>query len=100
MKVSIVRGGGLAGILTCTELDAGRLPPDAAAALGQKVAALGRLEEPAPPPSLPDELQYEVTIEDARGKHTANFTDGNLPKPLRELIEWADARPERTTRVE
>ena len=100
MKLSILRGGGLAGIVTRTELEADRLPPDARAALAQKVESIGRLGDPAPPASLPDELHYEVTIEDGRGKRAAHFSDSNLPKPLRELIEWADARPERTTRIE
>jgi hypothetical protein len=100
MKLSIVRGGGLAGIVTRTELDADRLPQDARVALEQKVASIGALGHPAPPASLPDELHYEVTIEDGRGKRAVHFSDSNLPKPLRELIEWADTRPERTTRIE
>ena len=70
MKVSIVRGGGLAGIVTRTELDADRLPPDAAR-----------------------------TLEDDHGRRTARFGDTTIPQPVRALVEWADARPERTMEI-
>src|SRR5204863_347467 len=78
MKISILRGGGLAGIVTRTELDAQRLPPDAARTLERLVASAGPLEEPAQvasEASLPDELQYEVTLEDEHGRQTAHFGD-------------------------
>jgi hypothetical protein len=101
MKVSILRGGGLAGIVTRTELDADRLPPDAARTLEQMVESAGPLEEPAQASSesLPDELQYEVTLEDEHGRHTAHFGDTSIPEPVRKLVEWADARPERTMEI-
>ncbi len=102
MKVSILRGGGLAGIVTRTELDADRLPPDAARALEKLVASAGPLEEPAQAASqssLPDELQYEVTLEDEHGRQTAHFGDTTIPQPVRTLVEWADARPERTMEI-
>jgi hypothetical protein len=102
MKLSIVRGGGLAPVVTRTELDADHLAPDATGAFHEKVAAVGPLEEPpsAREAALPDELQYEVTLEDGGEKRSAQFSDSSLPSSLRALIEWADARPEQTTQIE
>jgi len=102
MKIAIVRGGGLAGIVTRTELDADRLPPDAARTLEELAAAAGPLDEPprtASQASLPDELQYEITLADDHGRRTAQFGDTTIPQPVRALVEWADARPERTMEI-
>jgi hypothetical protein len=97
MKVSIVRGGGLAGVARQTTLDDADLPPDAAAAHREKVAAArGPLEAGPPPPPHPDEMLYEVRLSDGE-EQTARFTDMSLPDPVRQLIEWVDAREESKT---
>jgi hypothetical protein len=40
-----------------------------------------------------------VCVEDAGGRTEVHYTDGTLPEDVRELIAWADLRPERRERV-
>jgi len=99
VKLSIVRGGGLAGIATQTTLDRDDLPPDGAAAFDEQVAAAGTFEEAGPTPSPhPDEMLYELKLTDGE-ERTARFTDTSLPDPVRRLVEWAEGRPERKTEI-
>jgi hypothetical protein len=102
MKLSIKRGGGLAGITTRTELESAALPPADARALDEKVSESGLMSmppEPPPSPSHPDEQLYEVSVDREGGSHTVRLPEGALPDEVRSLIEWADSRPERQQRI-
>jgi len=101
VKVSIVRGGGLLGAPTRTELDSAHLPPDAAGELAEKVAAAGPLDAASAPAETasPADLSYEVTLEDGEAR-TGYFTDSTMPSPVRELVQWTDARPEATRGID
>ena len=101
MKVSIVRGGGLLGVPTRTELDSAHLPPDAAADLAEKVAAVGSLDAASAPAETasPVDLSYEITLEDDKPQ-TGYFTDSTMPPPVRDLVQWTDARPEATRGID
>jgi hypothetical protein len=100
VKVSVVRGGGLAGITTRTELARSSLPADEAETLDGLVEEAG-VRHPAPAPSgrHPDQMLYEVAVSDDDGDVRARFTDEDLPEGARRLIEWIDSRPERTHRI-
>jgi hypothetical protein len=99
VRLSIVRGGGLAGIATQTTLDRDELPPDGAAAFDEQVAAAGGFEQAGPPPPThPDEQLYEVKLDDGE-ERVARFTDTSLPDGVRRLVEWAEGRPERKTEI-
>jgi hypothetical protein len=37
----------------------------------------------------PDELRYELTVEDEGRRNTVRFSDTNLPESVRTLVEWA-----------
>ena len=100
MKLSIVRGGGLAGVARRTELASDALPEDAARALEAHASAVVAVAAPGPPPRSPDEMLYEVCVERADGTTTARYTDATLPEAVRALIAWADGRPERTDALE
>jgi hypothetical protein len=93
VKVSILRGGGLAGITTRTEVASAELPADAARTLEQHAEAVA----PAPPPRErhPDEMLYTVRVEHDGESREAHYTDSTLPDEVRSLISWADKRPER-----
>jgi hypothetical protein len=95
VKVSIVRGGGLAGVARRTEITTDALPEDAARTLEAHAAAV----VPAPPADAPrrtpDEMLYTVCVEGAEGRTEAHYTDSTLPDDVRALIAWADGRPER-----
>ena len=102
MKLSVVRGGGLAGIVTQTELVSDDLSPEDAKTLHEKVRDAGVFElheAPPSPPSHPDELSYELTAEHEGRTHTVNLTESTMPEPVRSLIAWSDSVPERRMRI-
>jgi len=102
MKLSIVRGGGVAGVSTLTELDEGALSADDSKALRAKVAdAASAFDKPGEGSAAPhpDELQYEITLADAQTTRTVRTGETTLPEQLRSLIAWVDAQPQRTRRV-
>jgi hypothetical protein len=94
VKVSIVRGGGIAGIVTRTELSSERLPEEARRRFESLAAqvAPGTLSGAA----HADELLYRVTVDDV----TATYTESTLPEPVRALIEFVRERPERQDALE
>ena len=97
MKLSITRGGGLAGVPIRTELSTDDLPGAAARALEEHARAVA----PAEPPRgrSPDELLYTVVVESEDGRREARYTDSTLPDDVRALVAWADQRPERRERI-
>jgi NAD+--asparagine ADP-ribosyltransferase len=101
LKVTITRGGGLAGISRQTELASDALPADDAATLHDQVAGSEWLEQETreAPQVHPDEMSYEVTVEDQGQTTTRRFTEQTLPESLRSLIAWVDARPERSQSI-
>jgi flavin-dependent dehydrogenase len=103
MKVAIVRGGGVAGIATATRLDAAALVPPQAAELEAKVREAGLLKPPAAapssPPPHPDDLLYEVSVEDGGEEHRHRYRDSELPDSVRSLVEWVGSRPESETSI-
>jgi hypothetical protein len=89
VKVSIVRGGGLAGIATRTELTSEALPDDARRRLETLAGEVSSAA--AAGPAHPDEMLYRVTVDAV----SATYTESSLPAPVRELIDFVRARPER-----
>jgi hypothetical protein len=100
VRLSIVRGGGIAGVARRTELSSDALPEDAARALEARASAVVPVAGGTAPARTPDEMLYEVCVERAEGTTTARYTDTTLPEDVRALIAWADARPERTDALE
>jgi hypothetical protein len=90
VNVSIVRGGGIAGVATRTELASDALPPED----GRRLRELAEAVEPASDAGArgPDELVYKVTINSAT---IAIYTETTLPETVRALIDFVSARPER-----
>jgi hypothetical protein len=101
MKVTVVRGGGIAGMTTRTQLDSSALAAGDAQTLSSFVqgAALGEGAK-APPRATPDDLLYEISVEDAGTEVTQRFNEGDLPEDIRQLVQWIDSRPERSFGVE
>ena len=103
MKISIVRGGGLAGMVTQTSLDADDLTGPDAATLRAKVnqaRVLGpnRPGTPSGPPQ-PDRFSYELTVEDDDRRQTLRLRDQDLSPELRNLITWVHNAPARRQEV-
>lgn len=105
MKLTVLRGGGIAGIVARTELDAGALPPPDADAFAGAVARAGLpdLQEPqeqAPPTARPDAQLYEICLEGAGQSAFLRCTEESLPENVRQLLAWVDSRPERVESIE
>jgi hypothetical protein len=102
MKLTVVRGGGLAGTVVKTELASGDLSPEDAKTLHKLVQDAGLLErgEREPPPSRPDELSYRLTLEHAGRSHTVNLAESTMPEAVRSLISWSDSVPGGRTGIE
>jgi hypothetical protein len=104
MRVAVVRGGGIAGVVVRTELESEALAaPDAATfeRLARQSGLTGPGDEaPGPAPGRgADRFLYAVTVDDGERERTARFDDETLPDPVRELIEWVDGRPESKRRI-
>jgi hypothetical protein len=103
MKLSVVRGGGLGGFVTHTEIAEEALSAEGAKALRDKVAEARLLKlppAPAPEKAYPEDLHYELTVEDEGRRRTVRMTEASMPDSVRSLIAWADSVPERKERVE
>jgi len=103
MKLSVVRGGGLSGIVTRTELATGALPPETERALRARLTQSGLLdlrESASSPDPTPDAFQYEITVEDAGMTRRVRLSEDEMPDPVRSFISWLESVPEREERVE
>jgi Emfourin len=101
MKVSVVRGGGVSGLVTVTSVDSQTLSPKDAETLAGMIEEAA-LDGPEADPSglpVPDELQVAVTLEDGPRSRTVSWAEHDLPGPLRSLVAWVSAAPERTEEV-
>jgi emfourin len=103
MKLTIVRGGGLGGLVTRTEVRSDVLPPDDARMLIRRVEQAGVVtmrEQPASQGRHADELLYAITVEDQGRVRTLRFSEGTLPERVRALIACVDSLPDRDDRIE
>jgi hypothetical protein len=89
VDVSIIRGGGMAGVATRTQIASDALPKEACERLRTLASAVAPADDAAV--RHPDETLYKVEV-DGR---TANYTETTLPEPVRALIAFVDERPER-----
>jgi hypothetical protein len=94
VDVSIIRGGGMAGIATRTQLASDALPQDA----GRRLCELASAVAPADDAGgrHPDETLYKVEVNGM----IAIYTETTLPEPVRALIAFVDERPERQDALE
>jgi len=103
MRLTLVRGGGVGGLVTSTQVSSDALPPDDADVLAEKTRQAGALAHPEPASAgarHPDELLYAMTVEDQGREWTLKFREGTLPEEVRNLIAWIDSRPEREDTIE
>jgi len=106
MRVCVLRGGGLAGLLTLTCLDEADLPPSGAQQLRARgdTADVFNLPEHLPDaqraaPNHPDRFFYEVSIRDGERRHRVRRREQDLSSALRELIRMVETAPQRSSRV-
>ncbi len=102
MKVSVVRGGGVSGLVTVTTVDSQTLAAEDAKTLTRMIAEADAFGEPgvtATHGAGPDEFQVSVTLEDGARRRTVTAADHDLPSHLRSLVDWVSAAPGRTEEV-
>ena len=102
MKVSIVRGGGLAGLVTTTAVEDARLSPEDATELRDKVERAGVFDLPPKltgRPNQADRFNYALTVEDEDRRHTVLLDEDALPEGVSDLISWVNNAPGREDRI-
>jgi len=104
LSVAIIRGGGVGGFLTRTAVSADSLPAEAASGLRRRVRSVSvdaaSAQAARPSGRHPDELLYQVVIDDAGERTTLELAESQLPDSVRDLAEYVDTRPERTLEIE
>jgi hypothetical protein len=102
MKLTVLRGGGVAGTVVKTELASGDLSAEDAGMLHKLVQDAGLIDwgERESPPSRPDEPSYRLTLEQAGHSHTVDLTETTMPEAVRSLISWSGSVPGAKTSIE
>jgi hypothetical protein len=98
VRVAVVRGGGVAGLVTSTELDSADLADADADALRAAVERARSAHVPPTGAGMPDRFGYEVHVED-EGRTDTLRTREPLPDPVRELIALVQESPARRRRT-
>ena len=89
--------------MTSTRVSSDALSPDDARLLAQKAEQAGVLAQTEEEPrgrAHPDELHYEITVEQGGERLVQRYAEGNLPEEVRLLIAWVDSLPEREDSLE
>jgi hypothetical protein len=105
MRVSIVRGGGLAGLVRTVSADSAALAEADAQALRARVDEAGLLQQaqgvtPASGAGLPDATTSAVVVEEGGRRHTIPVDEAALSPALRALVDLVESVPGREERVE
>lgn len=89
MRIVCERSGGFAGLTTRAEVDTAHLSPADARKLKQMVEESRLLEQPARAADLmPDQYQYDLTIEDGGRTHTVQTNDAAASEETMKLVDW------------
>ena len=102
MKVSVVRGGGVSGLVTVTTVDSQTLAAEDANTLARMVEEADAFGEPgvtATHGAGPDEFQVSVTLRGRRASTNRDRRRSRPPSRLRSLVDWVSAAPGRTEEV-
>jgi len=90
----VTEGGGFAGLVRTTVVDAADLSPADAATLRTMVADSDLFDlDSSTGRAYPDVISYEIIVEDGDRRHTVIWTDPELPTELRALLAWLRTVP-------
>jgi len=97
MRVSLKKSGGIAGLKVRAEVDSEELSPAREQKMKDLVEQANLLQQPAKPGgrSMPDQFQYEITIEDQGKTHSFVTSDSAASDELLELVDWLIAASKR-----
>jgi hypothetical protein len=91
VRVSVTRGGGIAGLVRTTTADVAWLSPRDGREMQALVRQAGLLGDPPAPATgepTPDQFNYTVTVEDEGRRYVARFPERSVPEQVRNLISW------------
>jgi len=91
MRISFERTGGFANIPLRAQIDTAQMPPNRAQELERLVAKARPFDQPAQPQGsmpVPDDLHYEITIEDQGRTHTFRISDTTAGDDLKLLFDF------------
>jgi hypothetical protein len=103
MRVSVVRGGGFAGLVRTTTADTHRLSPGDGEKLTALVGEAGlvgpRAASDRSEPQ-PDRFSYQVIVEDGQRSEVTGYSEQSLPPKVRNLISWMSTVDGREEKIE
>ena len=91
MRIRYARSGGLANIPLEFELDSKQVSGNKARDLKKLIEKARLFDQPATPPisrSVPDQHQYELTVEEGGRTHTIRTSDMTASPELSSLLDW------------
>ncbi len=89
MRIRFERTGGFANIPLRAELDSAQMPPERTQELEKLVERARPFDQPTSPSrEMPDDLQYDITIEDDKGTHSLRISDSSAPDDLKLLFDF------------
>lgn len=94
VRVSVVRGGGFAGLVQSSTADTERLSSrdrQKLAALVEQAGLPGAAAAPEPGEPGPDRFTYAVTVEDKGQTWQSTYSERSLPRQVRDLISWVSS---------
>ncbi len=99
MRIQFDRAGGLAApaMRQSYTVESANLPADEANELkalveSAGIAELASTKGAAGAPDRPDMFRYRITVENDGKRHTAVFSDADMPAAIRPLISWLTRR--------
>ncbi len=90
MRINFERTGGFANVPLRAEIDTAQMTPERAQELARLIEQARPLDQPGQQSSssMPDDLQYQVTIEDSSGTKTIRTSDSAAKDELKLLFDW------------
>jgi len=90
MRVSCKKTGGIAGLKVSAEVDSEQLSPAQAQKMKDLVEQANLFNQPSKPggKSMPDQFQYEISVEDQGKTHSFVTNDASASDELLELVDW------------
>jgi hypothetical protein len=90
MIVRLVKSGGIAGLKVRAEVDSEQNAPAQQREMEKLVEAAKLFDQPAKPGgrAMPDQFQYEITVEDEGKTHSFVTNEAAASDELLELVDW------------
>jgi hypothetical protein len=90
MIVRLVKSGGIAGLKVRAEVDSEQLAPAQQREMKKLVEGAKLFDQPAKPGGrpMPDQFQYEITVEDEGKAHSFVTNEAAASDELLELVDW------------